>query len=248
MSIALHLVGFGAAGGLPLLIPRQSGPPPIYVVDLVSLPAGRPRVARRPVAPSAPPARKPPAPKPEPEKKIAIPDPVPRKTPVPEKPKPKKTPEPTQTPPPSDESTDDRVEETATTGPQIPDGTATAAAGPGVSGIGVAGLGGEGSARADAYTFYLSLLDRKIRGAWQRPVYFGRQALEATVRMTLTSSGRLSSLELTESSGFDLLDRSAMRAVRDAGSFPPFPYDLGLDSLTVQVVFDLTPQGSPEGD
>ena len=42
LSLVLHLVGFGAALGLPRLLPRKAPGAPIYIVDLVSLPPGGP--------------------------------------------------------------------------------------------------------------------------------------------------------------------------------------------------------------
>ena len=43
LSFVLHVVGFGGAIGLPRLLPRESPGTPVYVVDLVSLPAPAPR-------------------------------------------------------------------------------------------------------------------------------------------------------------------------------------------------------------
>ena len=94
-------------------------------------------------------------------------------------------------------------------------------------------------------------LDRNIRRTWTQPVYIGREILSAMVSLTLSSSGRVLRLDLVKPSGYDPLDRSVIRAVREASPFPPFPHFLGRDDLTVQIVFDLNPKGfeaSPSGD
>ncbi|MFQ5877828.1 MAG: energy transducer TonB [Acidobacteriota bacterium] len=253
LSLLIHAVGLGAAAGLPRLLPRRALAAPVYVVDLISLPSAR---ARRPAraAPARGAAGKS-APLPKPEKAVAVPAPTAKKRAKPQpRPEPSPTPpKPRPSPPPERPAAEAPVasgpdgQTTRTSLPPAPGPAgpgATSAGAAGASQVQIGGVGGSGPGEGDTYDFYLSLLDRKIRRAWQRPVYFGREVLQATVRMTLTSSGRLAALELVRPSGYDLLDRSVLRAVRDAGSFPPFPYDLGLDSLAVQVVFDLTPQGA----
>jgi len=264
VSLALHLFGFGLVVGLPRLLPPMHNGPPIYVVDLISPPAGRP--ASRPPAPGGAPKPTVPAPKPapRPEKAIPIPDrdrkpqakktPAPKKTPEPHRPEAKPTPIPArpQKPEPQPESTpeftplpDDNREPAAAAGTAA---GGTAGAGTGViggTGTAAGGLGGTGSGSADERTFYFSLLRRRIEMAWQKPIYppgeTERRILTATVRLTLTSSGRVTGMQLVQPSGYDALDRSVQRAVQDAQPFPPFPYQLASGSETVQFAFDLTP-------
>ncbi len=260
VSLGLHAAAFLIAFGVPRLM--ASAPPagPVYVVDLMSPPGGPagPPAAAAPQPPAAPatpppaaapkskpitkPAVKPPPPKLT-EKAITIPDrDAKKKTTAKPEPKAEETatatvPAKTMAPP---EATSPKPEEAApspTTG--APGGTGTGAAGGGGQGTGGGG---------DDYTFYLSLLDRSIRGAWIRPVYTGRETRSATVRLQLSRTGRVMRLELATPSGFDPLDRSVQRAVKDAEPFPPFPISLSLDTLTVQIVFDLTPEGTEPGN
>jgi TonB family protein len=250
LSFVIHATGFGIAVGLPRLLPRPSGPRPVYVVDLVSLPVQ--------VSGAPPPGGTvtPPAPKPapaKPEKTIKIPDRQAQKTPPKkpvareEKPAPKKTPEkpaPAPTATPAAAATPAPTPETAAaTGSGQGAAQAAGGSGPPADRPGVEG--GTGSGGADAYTFYYALLDRKIRGAWKKPLdpenLAARQRLACLVTLSLSSSGRVLSLELAQASGFEPLDRSALRAVQDAGPFPPFPYQLGVSSLTINFEFVLTP-------
>jgi outer membrane biosynthesis protein TonB len=53
---------------------------------------------------------------------------------------------------------------------------------------------------------------------------------------------------MSKPSGFEPLDRSLMQAVRAAEPFAPFPTALAMDTLAVQIVFDLTPEGADTGD
>ena len=260
VSLALHLFGFGLTVGLPHLLPQAKNGPPIYVVDLVSLPAGSP--APRPPAPGGAPKPTAPAPQPvpRPEKAIPLPDrdkkpqpkktPAPKTTPEPTKPAAKPTPIPArpQKPEPQPESTPEFT--------PLPDGTpvqGSAAGGSTGTGTGViggtgtaaGGLGGSGSGSADERTFYFSMLRRRIEMAWQKPIYppgeTERRILTAGVRFSLTSSGRVTEVRLVQPSGYDALDRSVMRAVQDAQPFPAFPYKLASGSETIQFLFDLTP-------
>jgi protein TonB len=260
VSLGFHLAAFLIAFGVPRLM--ASAPPsgPVYIVDLVSPPGGpagppaapapQPQQAPAPPPPAAAPKTKPiekavvkPPPKPT-EKAIVIPDRDAKKR-KPTKPEPKveataATTAPTKAAAP--ETPAQQKPETAappvTTG--APGGTGTGA---GAGGAGQ-GTGGGG----DDYTFYLSLLDHSIRGAWIRPVYTGRETRSATVRLQLNRTGGVLRLELAVKSGFEPLDRSVLRAVKDAQPFPPFPTSLSLDTLSVQIVFDLTPEGTEPGN
>ncbi|MGH9797823.1 MAG: hypothetical protein ACRD5D_06660, partial [Candidatus Polarisedimenticolia bacterium] len=93
-SLAIHLAGFGLALGLPRWLPRRAAGPSVYVVDLVSLPAG-PAMASPEPAPAAPAPPKPAPPKAE--KPIKIPEKATAKPPPrnkPRQPEPEKKPEP----------------------------------------------------------------------------------------------------------------------------------------------------------
>ena len=57
----------------------------------------------------------------------------------------------------------------------------------------------------------------------------------------VTPSGRVTGLDVVVPSGYEAMDRSILRAVQDAQPFPPFPLELGRDSLTVKIDFVLPP-------
>ena len=242
LSLVLHTLGFALAVGLPRLVPRPAISA-VYVVDLVTLPGGPANASLPPSAPAA--AEKPnPPPAPKPEKAIAIPDrskkPEPKKTPEPKsspaKPKPAATPAPAAT----------RPEAKAEATPQTQGTPAHGASMSGVSGgAGSAGggFGGSGAAQADALTFYASLVQRNIENAWKKPIYppaeTSRRAFTTQIRLVLTSSGRVSSVEIVIPSGYDAMDRSVLEAVHDA-MFPPFPSSLTYSSLPFPVEIVLT--------
>lgn len=269
LSLVLHVGAFVLVLGVPRLLASSSKAAPVYVVDLVSFGGGNPGPAAPPAAapPSpAPPAAKkpapekpkvetpPPKPKKTPEKAIILPDKNAKKTPPKETKKPAPTkPEPEPKAAAADDSAPDTGEAADTAEPR-PAASAPAAGkastGPGAPGgtPGGTGLGGQGTGvGGDAYNFYLVLLDRSIKGAWKRPLYNGQDVLSATVRMEISRSGRVLKLDLVVASGNDALDKSVQKAVRDAEPFPPLPTTLSLDTLQVQIVFELNPQAGNGG-
>jgi len=255
VSAVLHVAGFAAAVLLPRLIPRGPGGPPVYVVDLVALPAG-PTTTLPPSGGGATKSQpSPPAPA-KPEKAIPIParghKPEPKLTDK----KPKSTPTPAKGQPTPKDKPNDKEKAVpapaAATPPATapvatePSGAAGAGSGGTSTGTGAGGMGGTGSGQADAATFYGNLLRQRIEGAWIRPLYPpnwpGLQPPTATVRINLTSSGRVTSVALAAPSDYEAMDQSIMRAVQDAQPFPPFPSQLGRDVLSVSIDFVLPPK------
>ncbi len=241
LSVALHVAGFGLAIALPRLLPRGAQGPPVYVVDLVgppstgtvAPPAGRPAPVpgKKAIAPPRPkeatiklPERN--AKKAEAKKTAA----APKKT-EPARPETRPTPG-TKNPAQAEETTAGEKNNQGTTGGPG-SGAAGGAAGPGA---------GQGGGQADFYFVYLK---GRIESAWQKPIYppteTTRRILTATVRLTLSSSGRVIRLDLITSSGYEAVDQSLLRAVQDAQPFQAIPTSLGSDTLTVNLAFDLTP-------
>ena len=271
VSLVLHLAAFLAFLGIPRLLGRSVLGNSIYVVDLVTLPGGSESPGPTPAAPAAAPAPQPPAPKPAPAPAKPAPKPVVKAEPPARKPperaivlpdrgakKKKEKPEPAKNalPKPTENETSGvasaghEKERAAATNPSPPPVPAPAAGGgggaAGTSPGGSPGAGAPGTGTSDVYSFYIALLDRTIRNAWSRPVYTGHDVKTALVRLQLSPTGRVVRLELATASGFEPLDRSALRAVRDAEPFPPFPASLSLDSLTVPIEFQLNPEGTTD--
>jgi len=270
LSLVLHVVAFVVVLGVPRLLASSAKAAPVYVVDLVSFGGGNPGPAAPPAAappaPAPPAAKKPapekpkvetppPKPKKAPEKSIVIPDKNAKKTPPKEtkKPAPQK---PAPEPEPKSAADDDNAPDTGETSESAEPQPAAAAPAAGKSSApgapggtpGGTGLGGQGTGvGGDAYNYYLMLLDRNIKGAWKRPLYNGQDVLSATVRMEISRSGRVLKLDLVTASGNDALDKSVLKAVRDAEPFPPLPTTLSLDTLPVQILFELNPQAGTGG-
>ena len=96
------------------------------------------------------------------------------------------------------------------------------------------------------YMSYFSAIKEKIEWAWVYPQaaqQSGQQGM-LTLTFTILRNGHLQNVELVNSSGFRLLDRAAMQAVRDAADYPPMPDKWEDEELTILANFQYRLVGS----
>ena len=89
------------------------------------------------------------------------------------------------------------------------------------------------------YTDYLSRLKRRIQAEWGYPEEARRVGMGGELQMlfTLNRTGTLVNIRLLESSGFPVLDNEAMRAVKAAAPFDPFPPRMGEEAFNILGTF-----------
>jgi len=244
LSIGLHLLFAGAAFASAWF----SAAPPIKIaVDGFAVPmppGGGGPVEPEPAPAAAPPATTaaapepaPPAPEPPPkvikppkeEPRKGLPPPDAKKT----KPKTEKATPPPRYGPPAPERG------TASTG--AAGGTGTNSATPGVGLVGPAGPGVPNG--TDPFgDWYLAGVQRKIWLIWTRQI---KQAFtqQIVVSFTITGDGSLEdgSVRIVQSSGVQLLDLAAQRAVFSGSPFGPLPKTYGTNRYTIQALFQPTP-------
>ncbi|UCF80331.1 MAG: TonB C-terminal domain-containing protein [Acidobacteriota bacterium] len=108
----------------------------------------------------------------------------------------------------------------------------------GIQGAG-AGPGG-GVSRLDAkdftYLWYLDTIQRKIAQTWYKPGTAGVSA-DAVVYFRIGRGGRITGVELAQSSGSTAYDHAALRAVLGASPMPPLPKRFPGESLGVHFTF-----------
>ena len=75
------------------------------------------------------------------------------------------------------------------------------------------------------YVTYFTKIKQMINSQWQYPELALRYGLEGTlsVEFTIGANGQLEQLRLLRSSGSQLLDEEALRAIKAAAPFPPIP-------------------------
>ena len=89
---------------------------------------------------------------------------------------------------------------------------------------------------------YVESLKRKISGRSRYPAYARRTGQQGTVVLVLTvrENGELAGVEMSESSGFIVLDVEALRNVREAAPFGPVPARATPGPLTVRMTISYT--------
>ena len=81
------------------------------------------------------------------------------------------------------------------------------------------------------YTYYTSMVVKKISRNWQWSVDFGQ--LKAVVYFKIQKDGNVTALSVKNSSGDSLFDQQAVRAVEIAAPFPPLPAGYNENDLGV---------------
>lgn len=89
------------------------------------------------------------------------------------------------------------------------------------------------------YLSYFLKIKRQIEGVWNYPEISrlrGEQG-ELFLVFTIRKDGQLEDIKLINSSGYSRLDEEAIRAIKVASPFSPFPESWGLERLNIRAVF-----------
>ena len=90
------------------------------------------------------------------------------------------------------------------------------------------------------YVSYAQAIKERIAGQWKYPQEARKKKLEGRLvaLFSLDREGALTRLDITKTSGHDVLDREAERAIQSAAPFPPFPSTITVSLLNINVSFD----------
>jgi len=82
---------------------------------------------------------------------------------------------------------------------------------------------------------YLRMLKERIENVWQYPKEAANRGISGDlyIRFTINRDGSLGGVELVRTSGFRILDRAAIQALRDAEPYWPLPDDWEKDTLEI---------------
>ena len=89
------------------------------------------------------------------------------------------------------------------------------------------------------YVSYFSRIKQQIQRVWVYPSQGAKRALsgELTLKFEISKDGNLLSLRLINSSGSNILDANAVRAVRGAAPYYPFPITITKKKLSILATF-----------
>ncbi|MBF0296596.1 MAG: energy transducer TonB, partial [Magnetococcales bacterium] len=90
------------------------------------------------------------------------------------------------------------------------------------------------------YAAYFSRLKERIQMGWIYPEEAKKAKLDGALTMSFTilRNGSVTDFKILKSSGAEMLDEAAMRAVRNVHPFVPFPEDWDLEKLHVKTTFE----------
>ncbi len=106
---------------------------------------------------------------------------------------------------------------------------------PGSGGAGV----GVNSAFGNQFGAYADLVVQRVTQKWETNGLAGLQVPVAVITFDILRDGSVRNSKIAQSSGNNGLDYSALRAVMDAGPFPPLPYNYSGSSTSVELRFQL---------
>jgi protein TonB len=89
------------------------------------------------------------------------------------------------------------------------------------------------------HSYYLAL-KRKIELVWEYPYEARRRGIQGRLRIhfVINLDGSLAEVKILRSSGSNLLDYEAVRAIKNAAPFPPLPKRMNTRTLTVNATFE----------
>jgi protein TonB len=93
--------------------------------------------------------------------------------------------------------------------------------------------------KEDRFSSYLVHLKQKIQGVWIYPSGAAKAGLGGglTVEFSIDKSGELLYVNLLDSSGHTILDESAVKAIRTAAPYNPFPARMKAKKLRIRANF-----------
>jgi periplasmic protein TonB len=106
---------------------------------------------------------------------------------------------------------------------------------PGSGGVGV----GPNSAFGNQFGAYADLVVQRVTEKWQTNGLAGLRLPMAVITFDILRDGSVKNAQIMQRSGNSTLDYSALRAVMDAGPFPPLPAGYSGSSTNVELRFQL---------
>ncbi len=88
------------------------------------------------------------------------------------------------------------------------------------------------------FSWYLSLMTKKISGNWRNPYAGQAEVVLCTIYFRIRRDGRIDDARVEKSSGEASFDRAALRAVINSSPLPQLPPDYGESRLTVHLDFE----------
>ncbi|MFC1825741.1 energy transducer TonB, partial [Thermodesulfobacteriota bacterium] len=92
----------------------------------------------------------------------------------------------------------------------------------------------------ERYVDFFKIIKARIQDHWRYPQGAKKNLIEGRllVLFSLSRDGNLIQIKITKASGHEILDQEAVRAIRSAAPFPPFPRRISLSRLNIKASID----------
>jgi periplasmic protein TonB len=93
------------------------------------------------------------------------------------------------------------------------------------------------------YVSYFNRIKQQIQLVWIYPIQAAEKKIsgQLTLKFEISKDGNLLSVNLTNSSGFNILDVAAMKSVKEAAPYYPFPMTIKKKKLSILATFVYNP-------
>jgi periplasmic protein TonB len=97
------------------------------------------------------------------------------------------------------------------------------------------------------YASYFARIKHQIERVWVYPIEAAERGISGDLTLTfrISKDGNLLGAHLLDQSGYEILDVAALKAVKEAAPFYPFPATIQREKLSIQANFVYTPQFEP---
>ena len=93
------------------------------------------------------------------------------------------------------------------------------------------------------YVSYFHRIKQQIQRTWTYPAQAAEKRIsgQLTLKFEISRNGNLLGLRLVNNSGFEMLDIAAMKAVKEAAPYYPFPVTISKKKLSILATFVYSP-------
>jgi periplasmic protein TonB len=97
------------------------------------------------------------------------------------------------------------------------------------------------------YASYFARIKHQIERVWVYPIEAAERGISGDLTLTfrISKDGNLLGVRLLDQSGYEILDVAALKSVKEAAPFYPFPTTIQREKLSIQANFVYTPQFEP---
>lgn len=89
--------------------------------------------------------------------------------------------------------------------------------------------------------YYIDIMRARISEYWKNPIRGATAIIRATIFYKIMKDGKIKDAKIEKSSGFELFDQAALRAVLSTNPLPPLPGEYTGESLLVHLEFEYSP-------